>query len=75
MTNAGVNLIQAIEWKKGMPVDTGSFPGVNVIHCVEDGDITAHFKAGDETRSFIAGDDFVLAAVDVTVVSGSFDLN
>lgn len=74
MELAGNDLIQTIEWKAGMPVNTGTFT-VKVIHCVADGDITAHFPTGDETRSFIAGDDFSMALVSVTILSGSFDLN
>ena len=75
MQNSGMSLIQAVEWKHGMPVSSGTFKGVNLIHCVADGHIKALFVEGDETRSFIAGDDFVLAYVDVTVLSGSFDIN
>ena len=75
MQNSGISLIQTVEWKPGMPVSTGDFKSVKLIHCVEDGDITAKFPTGDETRSFIAGDDFTLDYIDVTVVSGSFDLN
>ncbi len=75
MLNSGTSLIQTIEWKAGMPVSTGDFDSVKVIHCVSDGDIIAKFPTGDETRSFVAGDDFSLAYVDITVVSGSFDIN
>ncbi len=75
MKNAGHNLIQAVQWMPSMPVTTGTFVGAELIHCVEDGDVTAHFPSGDKTRSFVAGDDFTLAGVDVTIVSGSFDIN
>ena len=75
MQNAGNSLVQAVEWKAGMPVATGDFNGVMLIHCVEDGDITALFKTGSETRSFLPGDDMTLAHVDVSVVSGLFDIN
>ncbi len=75
MQNSGISLIQTVEWKPSMPVSSGTFNKVNLIHCVDGGDITAHFATGDETRSFIIGDDFSLAYVDVTVVSGSFDIN
>jgi len=75
MQNSGISLIQTIEWKPGMPVATGVFKKVNVIHCIEAGDITAHFKTGDETRPFLPGDDISLSYVDITVVSGSFDIN
>ena len=75
MQRSGNNLIQTVEWKFGMPVSSGDFKGVNLIHCVEDGDIKGLFVEGTETRSFIAGDDFVLAYVDITVLSGSFDIN
>jgi hypothetical protein len=75
MQRSGQSLIQATEWKPGMPVNTGTFNKVSLIHCVADGDVTAHFKTGDETRSFKAGDDFALAYVDITVNSGSFDIN
>ena len=75
MQKSGNDLIQTIEWKAGMPVSSGTFQKVRLIHCVADGDITAHFKTGDETRNFKAGDDFSLAYVDITVNSGSFDIN
>ncbi len=75
MQNSGISLIQTVEWKVGMPVSTGTFNKVNLIHCVDGGNITAHFATGDETRTFVAGDDFSLAYVDVTVDSGSFDIN
>ena len=75
MQNSGVSLIQAPEWKAGMPVSSGDFNKVVLVHCVEDGQITAKFRSGDETRTFLAGDDFVLSYVDVTVVSGKFDIN
>ena len=75
MQASGNGLIQAVEWKPDMPVSSGDFTGVNLIHCVEEGDITAKFRSGDVTRTFVAGDDFTLPYVDVTVVSGSFDLN
>ncbi len=75
MQNSGKSLIQAVEWKFGMPVATGAFKKVSLVHCVADGGITAHFKSGDETRNFIAGDDMTLAYVDITVNSGSFDIN
>ena len=74
MEKAGNDLIQTVEWIYGMPVSSGTFKGTNLIHCVADGDITAHFAQGDETRSFVAGDDFSMAHVDITVVSGSFDI-
>ena len=74
MQKAGTELIQTIEWKPGMPVDTGAFVA-NLIHCVEDGAITASFPSGDETRSFFAGDDFALAGVAISVDSGLFDIN
>ena len=75
MQRSGQGLIQAIEWKPGMPVAIGDFNRVSVLHCVTDGSVTAHFKTGDETRDFIAGDDFTLAYVNVTINSGSFDVN
>ena len=75
MQNSGISLVQAVEWRPGMPVSSGDFKKVVLVHCVEDGDIIAHFKSGDETRSFVAGDDFTLAYVDITVSSGSFDIN
>lgn len=75
MKKNGGDLIQTVEWKAGNPLTAGRHDGIFLIHCVEDGDLTAHFITGDETRSFVTGDDFSLANVDVTVVSGSFDLN
>ena len=75
MQNSGKSLIQAVEWKSGMPVATGDFNKVSLVHCVGAGSITAHFKSGDETRTFVAGDDMTLAYVDITVDSGSFDIN
>ncbi len=75
MQRSGNNLIQTVEWKQGMPVSSGTFKGVNLIHCVTDGSVTALFPGGDETRAFVAGDDFSLDYVDVTVVSGTFDIN
>ncbi len=75
MQNSGISLIQAIEWKPESPVTSGTVKGVNVIHCIAGGDITAHFVTGDKTRSFIAGSDVTLPYVDVTVLSGEFDIN
>ena len=75
MQRSGNNLIQTVEWKFGMPVSSGGFKGVNLIHCVEDGDVEALFSQGTETRSFVAGDDFSMDYVDITVLSGSFDIN
>ena len=75
MQATGNGLIQAVEWKPDMPVSAGTFKSIRLIHCVEDGDITAAFKSGSKTRSFLAGDDYVLPMVDVVVVSGKFDLN
>ena len=75
MQNSGKSLIQAVEWKPGMPVATGAFKKVSLVHCVADGSITAHFKSGDEIRAFVAGQDMTLAYVDITVTGGSFDIN
>ncbi len=75
MQRSGNNLIQTVEWKFGMPVSVGNFYGVNLIHCVEDGDVKGMFPQGTETRSFVAGDDFSMDYVDITVLSGSFDIN
>ena len=75
MQKSGTSLIQAVEWKPGMPVSTGDFKRVSLVHCVEDGEITAHFTTGSETRPFKAGDDYAIAYVDITVNSGSFDIN
>ncbi len=75
MKRVGHNVIQTIEWKAGMPVSTGVFTSVSVLHCVDSGDVTCHFPTGDETRSFITGDDFSLDLLSVTIVSGLFDIN
>ena len=75
MQRSGSGLIQAVEWRPGMPVNTGTFNKVVLLHCVADGEVTAHFKTGDETRTFKAGDDVTLPYVDVTISSGSFDVN
>jgi hypothetical protein len=74
MQKVGLELVQTIEWKSGMPVGAGDFVA-NLIHCVSDGDIVAHFATGDETRTFVTGDDFALNGVAITVNSGSFDIN
>ncbi len=76
MQRSGNNLIQTIEWKEDMPVSSGNFFGVNLIHCVEDGNVKAMWKSGNTfSRSFVAGDDFSLDYIDITVESGSFDIN
>jgi len=75
MQTTGNGLIQAVEWKAGMPVQSGDFASVTLIHCVADGNVTAKFPSGDESRDFKAGDDMSLAYVDVTVNSGTFDIN
>ncbi len=76
MQRTGNNLIQTVEWKENMPVSSGNFFGVNLIHCVEDGDVKAMWKTSNtSTRSFLAGDDFSLDYIDITVLSGSFDIN
>ena len=75
MINNNGELIQAIEWRAGMPVSSGDFKSVSLIHCVEAGNIKAKFDAGEETRLFKAGDDFSLRNIDITVVSGKFDIN
>ena len=75
MQATGNGLIQAVEWKPDMPVSSGDFKSIRLIHCVEDGSLTAKFLDGDKSRDFLAGDDFVLPMVDVTVSSGKFDLN
>jgi hypothetical protein len=77
MQKVGGQLIQAVEWKKGTVGTAGmQFKKVSLIHCVEDGDVTAHFTTGDETRSFkITDPDRILANVDITIVSGSFEVN
>ena len=68
--------IQAMEWAEGYSdLSTGSFSNVHVISCIEDGDITCHFKGGDITKRFTAGMDRTLNDEDITIVSGSFDLN
>lgn len=76
MQTTGSGLIQAMEIKKGMNgISSGDFKAVRVVHCSEDGDIVVHFPDGDETVSLVAGDDRVLAELDITVSSGKFDIN
>jgi len=75
MQAVGNGLIQAVEWKDNMPVTAGTFKSARLIHCNEDGGITAHFISGDKTRDLVAGDDLTLAGVDVTITSGNFDIN
>jgi len=73
-----VNGIQALSIQKGMNgLTSGTFKGIAVIHCVEDGDIIVHFATGDETVSLVAGDDRTLGGVstEITINSGTFDLN
>ena len=74
MTNVDGTQAQAVEWMPGMPVSTGTYPA-NLLHCVEDGDVVAHFQNGNETRAFKAGDDFSIGNVKVTISSGKFDIN
>ena len=76
MKNNGTSLVQAIEWKKSKyGVTTGTFTDVNVLSCLDSGDVTAHFPDGDETVSFIIGSDVTLNHIDITIVSGSFAIN
>lgn len=83
MLNSGKSLIQAMEWKKGClaldstagPASDGKLYKVEVLHCVTDGTVTAHFGEGDETGSFTAGDDVVLDQVDITILTGTFSIN
>jgi len=76
MTTTAGTVIQAVEWQKGkIGVSSGDFKDVTVLHCNEDGDVTAKFPSGDETASFKAGDDVALDRVDVTIVSGKFTVN
>ena len=74
MTSATGFAAQAVEWKDNSPISSGVHTA-NLIHCIEDGDVTAHFESGDKTRSFVTGDDVTLANIKVTVVSGKFDIN
>ena len=72
-----VQQIQACEWMENYSdLEAGATAdNVVVVSCVEDGDITCHFKNGDKTKSFIAGTDRTLNSESVTIVSGKFDLN
>ena len=72
----GKDMIQALEWKKGcFGITTGTFKSVQVLSCLVDGDVTAHFPEGDETVSMLAGNDVVLDSVDITIVSGTWAFN
>jgi len=65
---------QAAEWVFESPFTTGKHTA-QLLHCITDGSVTAHFKEGDKTRAFSAGDDITLDNVEVTITSGSFDIN
>jgi len=76
MQTTGNGLIQAVEWKKGSyGVGAGQYKSVRVLHCIEDGDVTAHFPDGNDTVTFTAGDDVTLAGIDIAIVSGKFAIN
>jgi len=76
MQATGNGLVQAMEIKKGMNgLTSGDYTAIRVVHCTEDGDIVVKFPAGDETVSLVAGDDRVLADLDITISSGKFDIN
>ena len=76
MKSSNGTLIQAAEWLESAPFGaTKVVKGAKLIHCVTDGDIEAQFAGGKQTRSFVAGDDFSLAGIDIKVISGTFDIN
>ncbi len=77
MVNNGYQMIQAIEIQPGLyGVSTGTFDRVQVIRCLEDGDITITFRDGSqETVSMTAISDAAVDGLTVTIVSGSFALN
>jgi len=73
-----VQQIQAMEWMENLSeVETGGgrIEKVIVIHCIEEGTVTAHFPNGDENKSFTAGMDRTLNGVAITIDSGKFDIN
>jgi len=73
-----VQQIQAMEWMENlseMETGGGRIENVIVIHCIEDGTVTAHFKNDDEEKSFTAGMDRTLNSVAITIDSGKFDIN
>lgn len=72
----GKDMIQAIEWKKGcFGVTTGTYKTVQVLHCLTNGNVTAHFPEGDESADMVAGTDVVLDSVDITINTGSWAFN
>lgn len=70
-----VQQIQAMEWQKGFSdLTSGTYENVIAISCTDAGDVTAHFKLGDETKSFTAGMDRTLNNESITIVDGIFDI-
>lgn len=71
-----INNIQAIEIQPGLNgLTSGTHKGIMLIHCVAAGDVTIAFDSGNETVSLTAGDDRSVRGLDVSIVSGTFDLN
>ena len=71
-----INNIQTMSIQKGLNgITGGDFKGILLIHCIDDGDVVVHFPTGDETVSLNAGDDRSISNVDITISSGTFDLN
>ncbi len=76
MKNNGTSLVQAIEWKRNKyGVTSGTFENVNVLSCLDGGDVIAHFPEGDETVNFVIGADVTLDYIDITIVNGTFAIN
>lgn len=70
------DIIQAVEWKKGcFGITTGTHESVQVLHCLANGNVTAHFPEGDESADMVAGTDVVLDRVDITINTGSWAFN
>ena len=71
-----INNIQTLSIQKGLNgLASGNFKGILLIHCIADGNVTVHFPTGDETVSLTAGSDRSISNVDITINSGTFDLN
>jgi len=68
--------VQAMEIQKGLSaLTTGTITGVKLISCMADGDISVAFPGGAETVSMTAGMDRAVGGHNITITSGTFDIN
>ena len=77
MVNVNSNVVQAFQLKEGkVNLDSGTHNVGKVIHCVADGDITIDWGNGNSDNiAMVAGEDYAINNLSVTINSGTFHID